>query len=253
MLGLNQFGMDGDPFASPVLAPTGPTQSLTYTLHLDAPAVLTLTGQGYIWQGLARAGSYWVGIGLSITADGVLTPVDGLPHDTYVLMMTGIPKPVPRFVAGVASALWLLGINGEVVTLPVVVDISDGTNTGGTGGQIRVVQTGTPGVSVAQSYTAAFSQSVGIQPKYRFRGPLGEVLSAWLVDGLTAQAVLGETFDTQQMAHYLLLTAGPLQGAPYFIEFWNGLPGGQVLPLTAVNLRALPDDVAVTVTVPGRN
>lgn len=106
--------------AVPVL-PTGNPQTLILPLPLTTPAVVTLTGPGYVQQGLIKAGPYMVAIGLSITPDGVLTPLDGLPHSDYVLTMTGIPQPVPKIMAGFAAATWPVDEDGEAGEVSAVV------------------------------------------------------------------------------------------------------------------------------------
>lgn len=116
--------LPGDnPFAPPVFAPPGPVQPLRYTLRLNAPAVVTLAGPGYVRQGITQAGPYAAGIGLGIAQDGGLVPVDDLPHSVYVLTMPGISDPLPGLVAGLATAEWPLLRDGEAVTLPVGVTV----------------------------------------------------------------------------------------------------------------------------------
>ncbi len=97
------------------------TQTLIYLLTLPAPAVLTLAGMGTLRQVLTAAGPFAVDLTLP---DGAA--VDGLPHLSYLLTMTGIPDPVPGLSQGAASALWPLLKDGEPETLDLQITLSSG-------------------------------------------------------------------------------------------------------------------------------
>lgn len=80
--------------------------------------MVTLAGLGTIRQGLTEAGPYAAGI----------TPADGLPHPSYVLTMTGIPRPLPGFVKGDATRLWPVLKDGAPGVVSATIPLDDGAD-----------------------------------------------------------------------------------------------------------------------------